>query len=121
MLVIQKNVIADLFEDSCTVYELTDAMDTVTKRTRKTSRAVYTDIPCRLSYSSIAPTSSGDGADKIRQTVKLFVAPDCTIKAGSRIHVVRASGAESDWGMTGEPAVYQTHREYVVTPLKEYT
>ena len=119
-MVIQKNVIADLFEDSCTVYELADVMDAVTKRTRKTSQAVYTDIPCRLSYSSIAPTSTGDGADKISQTVKLFVSPDCTIKAGSRVHVVRASGTESDWGMTGEPAVYRTHREYVLTPLKGY-
>ena len=120
MLVRQQNAIAGLFEDTCTVYELTETMDPISKRTKKEPKETYTGISCRLSYSSIAATSAGDGADKISQTVKLFVAPDCNIKAGSRIHVIRASGSESSWGMTGEPATYQTHREYMLTPLEEY-
>lgn len=119
-MVVQQKVIAELFEDTCTVYELTEAMDSTTKRTKKTAKEAYTDIPCRISFSNISTVSPGDGADKIGQTVKLFVAPDCDITAGSRIRVRRATGAESDWGMTGEPATYQTHREYMLTPLKEY-
>lgn len=117
-MVAQRKAIESLFEDTCSVYEQTEYVDG--GRTRKTLACIYRCVPCRLSFSSISASVAGDGADKISQSAKLFVLPDCEIKAGSRVHIVRASGAESDWSMTGEPATYQTHLEYVLTPLKRY-
>lgn len=107
-----------MFEDTGTVYEQTERVDN--GRTKKTLECIYQDIPCRLSFSSISTTTAGDGANKAPQTVKLFVAPDVAIKAGSRIHVVRATGAVSDWRSAGRPADYQTHREYLLEPLEVY-
>ena len=109
-----------LYEDTCTVYAQTEETDEETKRTKKAWRVVAEDIPCRLSFSSISAASSGDGADKASQSVKLFTAPDTDIKPGSRLHVVRATGAISEWSMSGVPASYQTHCEYMLTPLGVY-
>ncbi len=89
-------------------------------RTKKAFVCVYQDIPCRISFFSISATAAGNGADKAPQAVKLFVLPEVDIKPGSRIHVVRASGAVSDWRAAGRPADYQTHREYVLEPLEVY-
>lgn len=109
-----------LYEDTCTVYAQTEEIDPETKRTKKAWHAVAEGIPCRLSFSSISAASSGDGADKAGQTVKLFTAPDTDIKPGSRLHIVRATGASSDWSMSGVPASYQTHCEYMLSPLEVY-
>ncbi len=109
-----------LYEDVCTVYAQTEELDPETKRTRKTWRAVAEDIPCRLSFSGISAASSGDGADKATQSVKVFTAPDVEIKPGSRLHIVRASGAASDWSMSGVPASYSTHCEYMLSPMEVY-
>lgn len=114
----QRKAIESMLEDTGTVYAQTERVEN--GRTKKAVSCVYQDIPCRLSFSSISATSAGDGADKAPQTVKLFVLPDVDIKAGSRIHVVRASGAVSDWRAAGRPADYQTHKEYVLEPLEVY-
>lgn len=121
MLVRNQKAVNSLFEDTCTVYEQIDTADEMTHRTKKTVREVYTDIPCRLSFSSIAQSAEGSGNDTVTQSVKLFTAPDVRIRPGSRVHVVRATGAVSDWKRSGIPASYQTHCEYMLEPLEDYT
>lgn len=118
-LVGARKQIQSFFDDVCTVYYQTNVTDETTHRTRKSITAVYTDIPCRLSFSSLSAVSSGT-APQLQQSVKLFTAPDVDIKPGSRIHVVRSTGAVSDWKLSGLPAVYETHREIMLEPYGEY-
>jgi hypothetical protein len=73
---------------------------------------VLVDQPCRLSFSSIPPTSDGNIAE-INQTVKLFFAPEITIKEGSKITVTQ-NGITTEYKQSGVPAVYDTHKEILL-------
>ena len=73
---------------------------------------VLVDQPCRLSFSSIPSASNGDVAE-IKQTVKLFFAPEITIKEGSKITVTQ-NGVTTEYKRSGTVANYPTHKEIVL-------
>lgn len=65
--------------------------------------------PCRLSFSSIPTTGSGDPVS-VTQGVKLFFDPSITVKAGSKV-IVTQNGVTTNYMRSGEPAIYDTHIE----------
>lgn len=73
---------------------------------------VLVNQPCRLSFSSSPSTSDGD-VPVINQTVKLFFAPEITIKEGSKITVTQ-NGVTTEYKQSGTPAVYSTHTEILL-------
>jgi hypothetical protein len=73
---------------------------------------VLIDQPCRLSFSSSPSTSDGDAAE-IKQTVKLFFAPEITVKEGSKITVTQ-NGITTAYKQSGTSAVYDTHKEILL-------
>lgn len=73
---------------------------------------VLVDQPCRLSFTSNAPTKNGDVAE-LKQTVKLFFAPEITVKEGSKITVTQ-NGVTTVYKQSGTPAVYSTHTEILL-------
>lgn len=73
---------------------------------------VLVDQPCRLSFSAIPSVSDGD-VPEINQTVKLFFAPEITIKEGSKI-IVTQNGVTTEYKQSGTPAVYSTHKEILL-------
>jgi hypothetical protein len=77
---------------------------------------VLVDQPCRLSFSSNPSTSDGD-VPKINHTVKLFFAPEITVKEGSKITVTQ-NGVTTEYKRSGTPAVYQTHTEILLELFK---
>lgn len=91
---------------------------TVTEHTKiikpnKTTGFVDVDVlseqPCRLSFSSIPSATDGSVAE-ITQTVKLFFAPEITVKEGSKITVTQ-NGVTTEYKQSGTTAVYDTHKE----------
>jgi hypothetical protein len=111
--VIWKSAVEKLYTDRCTVYGFTE----VTKANGSTGfelAALHSDIPCRLSFQTIANTDQTSKADLIIQVAKLFVSPNIEIKAGSRIDVLRG-GETMKYKSSGKPAVYATHQEIVLT------
>lgn len=86
---------------------------------------VLENIPCKLSFSSVnsampAVTPSNDGQTySITQNIKLFCALDININAGSKI-VVKSQGREFTYCKSGEPSIFATHQEVVLTVFKEY-
>lgn len=114
-----KPVIESLYEDTCTIYSGSQTKDEH-GITSNTWTAVYTDIPCRLSFSSIQPNTRSDIVDTVSQTVKLFVSPDVDIPDGSRIEVKRMTGDVLTFGQSGLPAVYPTHKEIMLTPMEVF-
>ena len=77
---------------------------------------VIVDQPCRLSFSSSPSTADGD-VPVITQTVKLFFAPEITVKEGSKITVTQ-NGVTSEYKQSGTTAVYSTHKEVLLELFK---
>lgn len=78
--------------------------------------AVLLDQPCRLSFSSSPVTADGD-VPAIAQTVKLFFAPEVTVKEGSKITVTQ-NGVTTEYKQSGTTAVYSTHKEVLLELFK---
>lgn len=72
---------------------------------------VLENEPCRLSFSSSAPTSPQDNnASALVQGTKVFLAPDKVVNAGSKLTITQ-NGRTIDFKNSGEPAFYSTHQE----------
>jgi hypothetical protein len=108
-----RKAIESLYAGKCTVYEYRSVTDPVTKITENREVSVLTDCPCRLSYKTVTGTSTDDGAATVAQTVKLFIAPEITIKPGSKITVIQ-NGVTTDYQSSGRPAVYTNHQEIIL-------
>lgn len=76
------------------------------------------DLPCRVSYKTIAPAGRSDTADSIAQMITLFTAPDIEIKPGSRVTVVQR-GRTMRFACSGIPAVYDSHQEIPLVRWEE--
>ena len=81
---------------------------------------VIDNEPCRLSFSSINSANQGDGVATVATVVRLFISPDVHIRPGSRL-VVNRLGRENEYGLSGEPAIYGTHQEFVLGSFGGYT
>lgn len=107
---IHRESIENTYTGVCSVYEYEKARDENTKLIKGSEKLTAESIPCRLSFSSI-PVAEGDGTAVSRQqTVKLFLAPEIPVKAGSKI-VVTQDGITRAYKGSSEPAVYTSHQE----------
>lgn len=79
---------------------------------------VLEDQPCKLSFETLTSTS-GDPVATVTQGVKLFLAPDVVIKAGSKI-IVTQNGRITEYSNSGVPAVYSTHQEIMLTLFENW-
>lgn len=87
----------------------------ITKPNRTTGFSdvvVLENQPCRLSFSSSPSVKDGD-VPEIGQTVKLFFAPEITVKEGSKITVTQ-NGVVTAYKQSGTVAHYPTHNEIVL-------
>lgn len=90
--------------------------------TRFEERQTVTDAPCRVSFSgagrqSFAGLRTADEASpwaEAEQSVKLFLAPEWEIPAGSRV-LVKGRGGQRLYGRSGQPAVYDSHQEIALS------
>lgn len=81
------------------------------------NKIVVENQPCRLSFSS-SKTSQSDGNISVaEQTIKLFIAPELIIPAGSNITIIH-DGIETEYTKSGQPAIYPTHQE-ILLEIKE--
>lgn len=107
----------------CDVIEYTNTENSGSHFTKKDEKTVYTDIPCRLSYSrfnSMYPSISSDTASSVTQLVKIFLAPEINIKNGSKI-IVKQNGITTMYKSSGAPSYYTSHQEISVELFKGWT
>lgn len=83
---------------------------------RQQETVVWENIPCKLSFELNYPVSQTDTVAVASQRAKLFVAPEISVKNGSKI-IVEQYGKKAEYGFSGETAVYPTHREIRVSPF----
>ena len=108
-----KNPLAKLWTGRCTIYEYKDYTDPITHQTIQKEVVVIENEPCRLSYKHEQATNIQSGAAVVSQSIKLFIRPDLTIKAGSVIEITQ-HGVTCKYKGSGQPAVYCNHQEIVL-------
>ena len=95
-----------------TVTELQKVKNEKSKLMEESEVVVLQDQPCRLSFEKLQ-------AATITQSTKLFVSPDVTIKAGSKLTVTQ-DNVTTDYIRSGVPSTYPTHQEITLELFKEY-
>lgn len=79
-----------LYEGICDIVEYQSYKDG--KATSFREVTVYEAVPCRVSFGNLGNVNAASNngvAVAIEQTIKLFINPDITIKAGSKIVVTQ--------------------------------
>jgi len=107
-------VLRRFWTDRCDVYVKDGAADDRTGRRVFTERKLHTDLPCklsfRLSFETVGAVRDVGDVTAAGQAVKLFLAPDVEMPAGSRV-VVKRGGQEMGFWRSGIPAVFDRHQE----------
>lgn len=102
-----------------TVTEHQTVKDEKTKLTNSVDVVVLQDEPCRLSFEKMQTAVQSESAATIVQGAKIFVSPDISIKAGSKLTVTQ-DNVTTDYTRSGESAIYPTHQEIMLELFKEY-
>lgn len=106
--------IESLYDGTFTVYHFTESYDAKKHRTVTTKEKLIADAPCRVSISSVSPSTSTDTVATKVQTITLYCAPEQVIPAGCEITVTQA-GVTSAYKASGQPRIYPTHQETSLT------
>ena len=80
---------------------------------------VAQDVPCRVSYKTLAPAGRSDTVDSVAQAITLFTAPEIDIKPGSRVTVTQR-GRTMRFSCSGIPAAYDSHQEIPLARWEEH-
>lgn len=105
-----RKAIESMYDGVCTISNYQNIEDPITFVTELKEVEVIKDQPCRLSYSSLPVTNQTDSFAGVNQSIKLFIAPEVNIPAGSKI-VVTQNGRTTVYKNSGQPAIYSTHQE----------
>lgn len=100
--------------------EWCNVTDPDTHLTRPQEVIVLENAPCRLSFETIKPATETDTVATLAQGVKLFLAPESVINPGSKVIVMQA-GRTTEYTASGQPAVYDTHQEVILSLDNKYT
>lgn len=113
-----RKVIEKTYTDRCTVL-CKEEYQKANGATAFRNVEQYKDKPCRLSFKIIASDTQDHMLPKVQQSIKLFIAPDIEIKAGSIIRITREN-ITKEYKQSGEAAIFPTHQEIVLDLAKEY-
>ncbi|EGT5483074.1 hypothetical protein OGM26_06235 [Clostridioides difficile] len=102
-----------LYRDKCTIVEYQPIKDPISKRTSNKEVVVLENQPCKLSYKNIASATDGKVA-KLTQTIKLFISPNISVKAGSKLII-----NDKEYVRSGESAIYPNHQEIILELFKD--
>ncbi len=107
---VHKKAIEQFYEDVCNVYEYQSIKNEKTKLTEKREVVILENLPCKISFENTAATAGKEGAAEKEISVKLFLAPNINIKAGSKVIVIH-NGETTAYSNSGVSARFFTHQE----------
>lgn len=113
----RRKAVESLYTGVCTVIEYRNVRDGKTGITTQQEVTVAENQPCRLSYELNYPVEQGEHTGEVSQRVKLFIAPEVTVKNGSKV-IVTQNGNTVQYAFSGEGAAYDSHREIRLSPFK---
>ena len=115
-----RKAIEATYSGTLMVTEMQKVKDERSKLTKNVEVVVLENQPCKLSFEKLQSAIQSDSAAAITQGAKLFVSPDVSIKAGSKI-TVSQDNVITDYTCSGVPAIYPTHQEIVLDLFEEWT
>lgn len=114
-MVMREAALMSLWTDKMTVTVKESETEEKTGITSFKDKVIYSNEPCRVSFSSLSAAEITDGVQEIAQSVKLFASVKLDIPPGSEIIVVRRGGRAAVYESSGPAAFYLFHQEI---PLK---
>lgn len=109
-MVKHREALEKLWKGKCTVIVREQAQDPETKITGFTEKELYSNLPCRLSYTTSMSPTSGDDAPALSQSTTLFLGNEWDIPAGSKV-IVTQHGRTGEYSQSGEPRYHSDHQE----------
>lgn len=114
-----RKALETLYDGRCTITEH-QKVKNPNKSTGFAEVVVLENEPCRLSFSTTTNANQTETSASVTQVTKIFLAPEITIKPGSKLTVTQ-NGVTTDYELSGKPALYSTHQEIVVVLFKGWT
>ena len=111
-----RKAIESMYEGTCTITEH-QKVQRPNKSTGFADVVTQENIPCRLSFKTTNSTNQTETAASIVQVTKVFLAPEITVKPGSKLTITQ-HGVTTEYKSSGEPAFYSTHQEIVLEIFK---
>lgn len=111
--------VESLYDGVCTITEY----QKVKKANGSTGMAevvVLENQPCRMSYRTVNPTSQGEIASAVTQSVTIFMSPTIEVKPGSKLTITQ-NGVTTVYKSSGTPAVYASHQEISLELFKGWS
>lgn len=108
-----RSAIESLYKGVCTVFQYEEVTDPVTKRTNVVEVISYENQPCRISFQTKTSAKESDTVSISKQTIKLFISPECDIKSGAKIEVTQ-NNVTKRYKASGESAMYSNHQEIIL-------
>ena len=119
VLVKARKALEKLYTDTCTIIEYQEYQKP-NKSIGHQEVPVLENQPCMISFKSFDSTNNTESASALPQTVKVFLAPEVNVKAGSKLSITR-NGMTTDYKNSGEPARYDTHQEITLELFKGWS
>ncbi len=108
-----REAIESQYIGTCDIIELQNSTNPITKLEESTEVVVKEKQPCRKSYKNISSASDGEENAKVTQIIELFIAPEISIKPGSKI-IVTQNEETIAYTRSGEAAKYETHQQIIL-------
>ena len=119
VLVKTRKALERLYTDTCTIIEYQEYQKP-NKAIGHQEVVVLENQPCRISFKSSDSTNNTESASALPQTVKVFLAPEINVKAGSKLSITR-NDVTTEYKNSGEPARYDTHQEITLELFKGWS
>lgn len=111
-----KGIVNQLFTDKLDIYRHNNSLnDDGTTKTDLPTTSLYSNIPCRISFSRTIDLTTDKAINKlpIHLIPKVFCDTSIDIKAGDYIIITRNNTQYK--GIAGNPNMYETHQEISMT------
>jgi hypothetical protein len=102
--------IQSLWDGRATITVREGVLDERTGRTEPVERVTASELPCRISFTTVKSTEPDEEAARVAQTVTLYIDPSVVIPEGSKITVTQ-NQVTTDYERSGKAAVYTDHQE----------
>lgn len=108
-----RKAVESTYTGICSVSEYKSIKDEKTKITQQQEVVIAENLPCKLSFESKTAAVPSETFSSVAQGVRLFIAPEITVKSGSKITITQ-SGITAEYAASGAPAVYDSHQEIML-------
>ncbi len=102
----------------CDIIEFREVLNT-DKTTSFQEILVHSNIACKLSFATTNSSKDTELASGISQIVKLFIAPEVSVKPGSKF-IVTQDYFTTEFENSGQPMMFPTHQEINLRLFKEW-